>query len=198
MELLGTELEPDWTVHAGNYREGVTVSDRAGLVSNVLVAASEELDRARQNAPTPECRFHYRHTAAALAWEAAKLMPYDSGERTRVLRQAGFWLRSCDPDAAIAFCKAAAALGWEAAQHLPDNSDQTARVLCDAGSLIKNYDPQAADVFYKALVRRCRKTAIGAEADRIRWFPQLDEQGNLVPRKPPESLPRPEDETNLP
>ena len=62
---------------------------------------------------------------------------------------------------------------------MPNNSDATARVLCQGGSWIKDLDPLAADVFYKALVRRCRKTSIGAEADRLRWFPSLDEDGNL-------------------
>ena len=67
----------------------------------------------------------------------------------------------------------------------PDNSDETARILCTAGSWLKNRDPQTADLFYKALVRRCRKTALGTEADRKRWFPQIDEQGNLVPAPTP-------------
>jgi len=71
-------------------------------------------------------------------------------------------------------------LAWEAAQLMPDNSDETARVLCIAGSWIKVHDPKAADRFYKALVRRCRKTGIGAVADRKRWFPKLDSDGNLI------------------
>ena len=33
-------------------------------------------------------------------------------------------------------------------------------------------------------MRRNRKTAIGMEADRIRWFPQLDERGKVIPRPP--------------
>jgi LysM repeat protein len=73
---------------------------------------------------------------------------------------------------------------------MPNNSDETARVLWTAGGWLKNRDPQAADIFYKALVRRNRKTALGMEADRIRWFPELDEQGKVIPRKPshPESM----------
>ena len=60
-----------------------------------------------------------------------------------------------------------------------DNSDETARVLCIGGSWIKSLDAQTADHFYKALVLRCGKTAIGAAADRRRWFPSLDDDGNL-------------------
>ncbi len=46
-------------------------------------------------------------------------------------------------------------------------------------------DPKTADVFYKTLVRRCRKSVLGDAADRQRWFPELDAQGNpVVTRKP--------------
>lgn len=139
LELIGTEVEPDWHVHGGSYQYGVTVSDRISLQSsNVLAAATDEIERATRHKATPEKRWHYRFRAAALAWEAARLMS--------------------------------------------DNSGDTARGLGLGGTWIKNLDPEAADVFYKALVRRCRKTAIGAEADRIRWFPALDAEGNLRPR----------------
>jgi hypothetical protein len=84
-----------------------------------------------------------------------------------------------DPDRRFHYRYQATALAWEAAKLLPDNSDDTARLLCTAGSWIKYTDPKAADLFYKTLVRRCRKTAIGARADKIRWFPELDEEGNL-------------------
>ena len=134
-ELAGTEVEPDWAIHDGEFEEGVSVTNRAGLQDSTAVAASaDELNRARQHVPQPELRWHYRYKAAALAWEAAKLMP--------------------------------------------NNSEDTARVLCIGGSWIKRIDPMLADPFYKALVRRCRKTTIGAEADRLHWFPTLDENGN--------------------
>ena len=140
LELIGTELAPDWATHGGQYEEGVTAGARAGLqTSNIVTATADELERAGRHAPSPDTRFHYRYTAAALAWEAAKLMP--------------------------------------------NNSDDTARALCLGGSWIKHRDPKAADRFYKSLVRRCRKTPIGAEADRIRWFPLLDAEDNLLPRE---------------
>lgn len=145
LELIGTEVEPDWQVHSGNYQYGVTVADRISLQrSNVLAAATEELARGAQHTVNPDKRWHYRYQAASLAWEAARLMP--------------------------------------------NNSDDTARALCLGGTWIKNRNPKAADVFYKALVRRCRKTALGAEADRLRWFPLVDADGNLRPRpEPPRS-----------
>ena len=87
-----------------------------------------------------------------------------------------------DPDERFHYRYTAASLAWEAARLMPNNSDDTARVLCIAGSWLKHRDPQAADLFYKALVRRCRKTALGAEADRLRWFPILDGNGNMKPK----------------
>ena len=86
----------------------------------------------------------------------------------------------------------------EAANLLPDNHDETARILCIAGCWLKNRDPIAADVYYKALVRRCRKTALGAEADRLRWFPRIDEEGKLLPRVPPPGpRPNPPDQPDI-
>jgi hypothetical protein len=105
--------------------------------ATLLRASDDELSRIAQSAPDPDVRKFYRFQAAALAWQAALL--------------------------------------------LPDNSDETARVLCEAGTWIKYLDPKKADVFYKALVRRCRGTALGAAADRKRWFPILDDEGNMVP-----------------
>jgi LysM repeat protein len=147
MELIGTEVEPDWHVHGGDYDEGVTVASRVtNEPSAVLVASQNELRRAQEHGVVPDARFHYRYEAAALAWEAAGLMP--------------------------------------------DNADLTARVLCTAGTWLKNRTPEMADVFYKSLVRRCRKTDIGELADRMRWFPDLDENGNPVPwtPEPPEEV----------
>jgi hypothetical protein len=247
LELMGTEVEPDWRIHAGNFEEGVTVASRVGLqVSNHLTASTEEVERATQHAATPEQRWHYRRTAAAIAWEAAWMMRNAQSpgqppeERARAMFEAAQTLRhsSISPDGLdlravkdFDFVRAAApseaslasrlsgqtsnffalpvntmtmtlpgamtnrpspdilwrrgyttaALAWEATQLLPNNSDETARVLCLGGRWI-DWDPPVADLFYKALVRRCRKTAMGAEADRIRWFPRLDATGHLLPR----------------
>jgi hypothetical protein len=152
IELLGTELEPDYAIHGGGYENGVTPasrqttgklvdSDRNGRkVSQILHASEDERRRTAGEPADPALRFHYRYVAAEL--------------------------------------------GWTAALFLPDNTDDKARTLCEAGSWIKQRNPQAADRFYKELVRKCRKTAIGRWADYIRWFPLLDEKGNLRPKQP--------------
>lgn len=153
MELVGTEVGPDWFVHGGNFECGVTAEGRTNGSFSILPAGSDELRRAFAHEADPAARFHYRYQAAFLAWEAAKLMP--------------------------------------------NNSVETARALCTAGSWIKNRDPQTADLFYKSLVRRCRKTDIGVEADRIRWFPELDVNGDVIPRDGNISAP-PEESTAPP
>lgn len=142
MELLGTELGPDWFIYGGNFDWGLTWEGRGENRSSDKInrMTEAEFQRAARHSTDPEKRFHYRYHAAALAWEAAQL--------------------------------------------LPNNSEETARVLCTAGTWLKNRDPEAADVFYKALVRRCRQTTIGAQADRMRWFPVLDEQGQPKPYEP--------------
>jgi tetratricopeptide (TPR) repeat protein len=142
MELLGTEVEPDWTIHGGDFDDGASVAERASKDSKQMVKASEdEIKRAQEHDVEPAYRFHYRYLAAGMGWEAAKLMP--------------------------------------------NNNDETAVMLCLAGTWLKDSDPVSADFFYKALVRRCRKTALGDEADRIRWFPAIDKDGNFSPWKPP-------------
>lgn len=106
-----------------------------------------------------------------------RVLPVTGDEHERVKSSAVY------PDRSWYHRFIAANLAWEAAQLMPDNSDETARVLWQGGTWIKYADPQAADVFYKALVRRCGNTALGEAADRRRWFPFLDEQGNILPFK---------------
>lgn len=156
MELIGTEVEPDWHIHDGQFDYGVMMTSRATNDSiTVLFASEDELQRAQHHGVIPDERFHYRYQAAALAWEAAALMP--------------------------------------------NNAEETARVLCTAGIWLKNLDAKTADVFYKSLVRRCRKTDIGRLADRMRWFPELDESGNLVlwEPDPPKEIESPETDASV-
>jgi LysM repeat protein len=154
MELIGTEVAPDWHYHLGEYDSGVDGEYRStNALAIVLRPSNDELRRNAEHRPDPAVRFHYRYQAASLAWEAAKL--------------------------------------------LPDNTDQTAYILWKGGCFLKNRDPQTADLFYKALVRRNRKTILGAEADRQRWFPTLDESGNIVPKEQKPTEPQEPSEPQL-
>jgi tetratricopeptide (TPR) repeat protein len=67
----------------------------------------------------------------------------------------------------------AADLAWEAAKLLPAG-DEKAAILATAGSWLKGREPKAAERFYKELVRCCRSTDLGRQADELRWFPEAD------------------------
>ena len=135
LELIGTELDPDWAIHEGNFEIGVTKEARLSPDNTTLSPTQLEIKRVDDSRLKPYERFHYRYLAADIAWDALNLMP--------------------------------------------DNNPQTARNYCEAGGWLKGRDPKAADRFYKALVRRCPETEIGKAADNSRWFPSLDENGNI-------------------
>lgn len=210
LELLGTEVEPDWRIHEGNFEWGVTLATRSTLTTNVLSASTEEIARAEAHRATPERRWHYRHTAAVLAHDAARLLcdsrdpNITAAQRAAVLMRAArftvdhnvSWVPGADDSSApgepappsgdplaLLWNKgySASALAWEAARLLPNNSDDTARILCLGGRWIATLDPNAADLFYKALVNRNPRTALGAAADKLRWFPNVDRDGRLLP-----------------
>lgn len=109
MELLGTELEPDWAIWGGDFaltpagvrRTDVKEGDAPGVFS------PSELERARlQEQRAPEKRFQYRYRAAELALWAASLLPNDSEQTAAILSEAGGWLKRRDPEAAQRFYQA--------------------------------------------------------------------------------------------
>jgi hypothetical protein len=106
LELIGTELEPDWHIHAGDSQEGVTVASReTNKGARVLVASADELNRARRHRADPEARFHYRYQAAFIALQAANLLPDNSDQKARILCTAGSWLKGRDAITADIFYK---------------------------------------------------------------------------------------------
>lgn len=142
MELMGTELDPDWTMTDGEF-EREPASERRRLsnpdpqernalsppasIRKSIGPTSDEERRTQASAPEIAQRFHYRYKASELMWECAKL--------------------------------------------LPDNDPMTCAALYYGGIWHKNRDEKYADRFYKALIRRCRNTEFGKEADKPTWFP---------------------------
>ena len=156
MELMGTELEPDWSVYGGEYAPGTSLTHRfairdrctevsheyeteetlkalakrraeRGRTPDPFEGSAEEERRVLASLPDPCNRFHYRYRAAELMWKSAKL--------------------------------------------LPNNDPMKARALYLGGSYLKDRDPDAADRFYKALVMSCPKTKLGRKAKAQKWFP---------------------------
>lgn len=119
MELFGFESGPDHAWCSGSFDLGSFAETRAGKYwysewmtldpvrdTPVFPATSDELWCARHYGPRVEKRFHYRHTAADLAWRAAALMPDDNEQTAQVLAIAGGWLKNREPKAADRFYKA--------------------------------------------------------------------------------------------
>ena len=108
MELIGTELEPDWFDLEGQYDPSHPSEQRKKAKQMRLAAPSEdELMRLQQNSVThPSKRFHYRYLATKLAWEAAKYMPDNSDETAEILCIAGNWMKYRDPKTVDQFYKA--------------------------------------------------------------------------------------------
>jgi hypothetical protein len=106
MELLGTEVEPDWFVYKGNYVRK-PVSDVRGVAGSdeLVPSTADERFRLKQNV-VPERRYHYRYMAVEFAWQAADLLPDEWNETARVLCIAGSWLAAKEPKAADRFYKA--------------------------------------------------------------------------------------------
>ena len=108
MELLGTELAPDFSIWGGSFETTGIAAARKGrlrLETGPAAPTAGELSRLEKNA-VPEKRFHYRYRAAELGMWAASLLPNDSDETAAILNTAGGWLKNRDPKAANAFYRA--------------------------------------------------------------------------------------------
>jgi hypothetical protein len=108
MDLLGTEIEPDWFAEDGQYEPTRMADSRVKAKALRGTAPSrDELERIRKSGvSTPTRRFHYRYIAVGLAWEAADLMPDGREETAAILCEAGGWLKNRDPKEADRFYKA--------------------------------------------------------------------------------------------
>ncbi len=105
LDLLGTELEPDWFIWGGQYatEDMEKVRRSAAPRSDSAFAITEEENRRLEDHAVPTKRFHYRYRAAELAGWAAALLPNDSEQAAEILDTAGRWLMRRDPEAAKPF-----------------------------------------------------------------------------------------------
>lgn len=104
LEILGTEIGPDWFRWEGQYdppHEPATRGRGEEGESRLLAPSAEETrrDRAHRATTDPWKRFHYRYRAAALARRAADSLPDGSEDKARWLATAGAWLQNRDPEA---------------------------------------------------------------------------------------------------
>lgn len=137
MEILGTELEPDWFIYEGQYENVSYAETRVAGTFQILGPTQDERARADRTRVEPWKRFHYRYKGAEIAREAAGLLPDGSEEKARILATAGNWLEGRDPEAARPFletllsCCGETVLGRQArrANAIPNIGDP-----CEAGT----------------------------------------------------------------
>jgi hypothetical protein len=104
LELLGTELEPDWRLWDGSYEPDPFAAARADAKTHQRLGPSkDEAARVARSRTEPDKRFHYRYQGADLARSAADLLPDGSVEKAEMIATAGTWLRNRDPKAAQPF-----------------------------------------------------------------------------------------------
>lgn len=74
MEMIGTEVQPDFTCWKGDFEEGPSFEERmTNAIKSVTGATHDELDRAKAHGVEPDERWHYRAYAWPLRAEGAKL-----------------------------------------------------------------------------------------------------------------------------
>jgi tetratricopeptide (TPR) repeat protein len=112
MELMGTELEPDFFCYDGQFgtygRDPTPPRGKPQPDNPITAPDDEERRRVRAHHPTPDHRFHYRYIAADHAWAAAQLLPDESDLKALVLCTAGNWLNRDETDRAVRFYKSLA------------------------------------------------------------------------------------------
>jgi hypothetical protein len=95
MELRGTELEPDWTLHGGHFTQ-TSIWEIRGTDEGPTGPSEAEEARHYKHTDADRPRFHYRWIAADYAWQAAELLPDQHPATARILCIAGGWIADRD------------------------------------------------------------------------------------------------------
>ncbi len=106
LELVATEMAPDFRIWGGSLSLGGVLAPRMALRGVLTQPSDEERRRVEAHAPNPQRRFHYRYRAADLVREATALLPDGDETKVRLSCMAGNWLKNQDPQAADPFYKA--------------------------------------------------------------------------------------------
>jgi len=103
MELIGTELPPDWAIYRGDHQLRLSASPEETGASPF----GPDFDaRFASSAASRDERFHYRYLAADLMWHCAELLPDNDVLTAHALYLGGIYLKSRDPREADRFYKA--------------------------------------------------------------------------------------------
>jgi hypothetical protein len=159
MEIVGTELEPDWFVFGGGFEYDSSLETRFAILT-------EERDKVFYD------KGWYKDGLEEMKQRRKRLQTsrgfFDGtkDEEKRVLASMPEPLRR------FHYRYKAADFMWKAAELLPDNDILKSKALYAGGTYLKIRYPQEADKFYKALIINCPDTDIGKEAKKVGWFPK--------------------------
>jgi hypothetical protein len=107
IEMIGTEVAPDWQAYGGNYSDTAMPTLRSPPETlPPLNASLSELARVGRSQVSPNKRWHYRYLAGSLALEGANLLPKTSDKAARMLCHASSWIINRDPAASNVFYRA--------------------------------------------------------------------------------------------
>ena len=95
IELLGTELGPDWAVDGGSFDEDVGGAGPMKLQGPLV--RGDERRRVKASAPAFASRFHYRRIAVDRALEASRLLPDGDDQIGAMLCEAAGWIATREP-----------------------------------------------------------------------------------------------------
>lgn len=98
LEILGTELGPDWGWAGASYDLTTWSSEKRAKGLATPLISEEERRRATAHAPGHDVRFHYRAVAADHAEAAAALVPQRTQAYAALLCHAARWVRGQDPE----------------------------------------------------------------------------------------------------
>lgn len=162
MEIMGTELDPDSFVTEGQFPEYESLDQRFAIVHADLIKQSKENDWLKEDIAKSKKR------RDALK----KGRDFFSGSEDEERRAVS---SLPDPDKRWHYRFKAAELMWKSAELLPDNDEFKAKALCRGGTFLKAQDKERANKFYKELIKTCGNTALAKQAQKIDWFPKMEE-----------------------
>jgi len=157
MELMGTELEPDFTVVAGAYEPFASSRFRS---ANDFEEISRELG-------WPWERYYEEHGSDGFT----DFFPASESERARLAAHSA----EVQPDKRFHYRYIAQDHAWDAINLMPDEDDETARRICIAGNWLRRFDPDTVYPFYQALIDRCGSTDPGIQAMTSGQLPEIEE-----------------------
>lgn len=105
LELMGTELHPDYVIHGGSFPYLFYYFSEIFHSNGRFPLSDQTVQRIENSVSKPNSRFHYRYIAADYGWQAAQLLPNNDVRTAFILWESGTWLKYLNPKQADRFYK---------------------------------------------------------------------------------------------